>query len=131
MQVKRRPPDEKVPSGFEIVIDGARTHTGLDAVEWAKRGEGLGAGEICANSVDADGTRAGYDVEMTRAIADAVGIPVIASGGGGTAAHVAEVCTAGRADAAIVASIIHRREVTIPELKRELVCLGLPMRMQW
>ena len=131
MQVKRCAPTGAIPSGYEVVIDGARVHTGMDAVEWAKRGEGLGAGEICANSVDADGTKAGYDVEMTRAIAEAVGIPVIASGGGGTAAHIAEVCMNGKADAAIVASIIHRREITIPELKRGLDRMGVPMRMRW
>ena len=131
MQVKRCPPTDKIPSGFEIVIDGARTHTGMDAVEWAKRGEDLGAGEICANSVDADGERTGYDVEMTRAIAEAVSIPVIASGGGGCAAHIARVCSEGKADAAIVASIIHRRETTIPDLKKELAAMGVPMRMNW
>ena len=131
MQVKRCAPTEKIPSGFEIVIDGARVRTGLDAVEWARRGEGLGAGEICANSVDADGTKEGFDVGMTRVIAEAVSIPVIASGGGGSAAHIAEVCTDGKADAAIVASIIHRREITIPALKRELDGMGVPMRMRW
>ena len=131
MQVKRCRPSEDIPSGFEVVIDGARTRTGMDAVAWAQRGEGLGAGEICANSVDADGTKAGYDLEMNRAIAEAVHIPVIASGGGGSARHIAEVCTQGKGDAAIVASIIHRRETTIPDLKRELAALGVPMRMKW
>ena len=131
MQVKRCAPTAQIPSGFEIVIDGARVRTGMDAVEWSRRGEGLGAGEICANSVDADGEKAGYDVEMTRTIAEAVGIPVIASGGGGCAAHVAEVCAEGKADAAILASIIHRRETTIPDLKRELIEMGVPVRMNW
>jgi cyclase len=131
MQIKRCSPTERIPSGFEIVIDGARTHTGIDAVEWARKGEGLGAGEICANSVDADGTKTGFDVEMNRAVSEAVGIPVIASGGGGTATHIADVCTQGKADAAIVASIIHLRETTIPELKNELAAMGVPMRMNW
>ena len=131
MQVQRVAKSEKIPSGFEICIDGARTATGLDAVEWAKRGEGMGAGEICANSIDADGTKAGYDVAMTRTVAEAVGIPVIASGGGGSAEHIRDVCTEGKGDAAIIASIIHRRETTIPELKNELAALGVPMRMNW
>ncbi len=131
MQVQRVPKSEKIPSGFEIFIDGARTATGLDAIEWARRGEGLGAGELCVNSIDQDGARAGYDLPLTRLMAEAVGIPVIASGGGGSAQHIYDVCTEGKADAAIVASIIHRRETTIPELKRELNALGLPMRMNW
>lgn len=131
MQVKRCPPSASIPSGFEVVIDGARVHTGMDAIEWAKRAADLGAGEICANSVDADGTKAGYDVEMTRAVAEAVGVPVIASGGGGSAAHLAEVLTDGKADAAIVASIVHRRETTIPTLKGELAAMGVPVRMTW
>jgi len=131
MQIKRCAPTGKIPSGFEIVIEGARRHTGMDAIEWARRGEDLGAGEICANSVDADGTREGYDVEMNRAIAEAVGIPVIASGGGGSAEHIRDVCVEGRADAAILASIIHRREIAIPELKKQLAAMGVPVRMRW
>ncbi len=131
MQVQRAPATEKIPSGWEICIDGGRTRTGLDALEWARRGEGLGAGELCVNSIDQDGTRAGYDIPLTRAMAEAVGIPVIASGGGGSAQHVYDVCTDGKADAAILASIIHRREMTIPDLKKELAAMGLPMRMNW
>lgn len=131
MQVQRVGRSEKIPSGWEIYIDGARTPTGLDAIEWAKRGEGLGAGELCVNSIDQDGSRSGYDIPLTRAMAEAVAIPVIASGGGGTAQHIYDVCTEGKADAAIVASIIHRREVTIPDLKKDLAARGLPMRMNW
>jgi len=131
MQVLRVAPSERVPSGWEIYVDGGRTATGLDAIEWARRGEGLGAGELCVNSIDQDGTREGYDISLTRAIAEAVDIPVIASGGGGCARHIYEVCTQARADAAIVASIIHRRETTIPQLKRELAGMGLPVRMTW
>lgn len=131
MQVQRVPKSEKIPSGFEIYIDGARTPAGLDAIEWAKRGEGLGAGELCVNSIDQDGARAGYDVPLTRLMAEAVGIPVIASGGGGSARDIYNVCTEGKADAAIVASIIHRRETTIPGLKKELQALGLAVRMKW
>jgi cyclase len=131
MQVKRVAASEKLPSGWEIWIDGARTPSGLDAIEWAQRGEGMGAGELCVNSIDQDGTREGYDIPLTRAMAEAVGIPVIASGGGGAAPHIAAVCTEGKADAAIIASIIHRRETTIPELKKELADIGVPMRMKW
>ena len=131
MQVQHVGISEKIPSGWEIYIDGARTPTGLDALEWARRGEGLGAGELCVNSIDQDGSRTGYDIPLTRAMAEAVRIPVIASGGGGTARHIADGCTQGKADAAIVASIIHRREVTIPVLKRELKGMGVAMRMNW
>ena len=131
MQVQRVAKSEKIPSGFEIYIDGARTPAGLDAIEWAKRGEGLGAGELCVNSIDQDGARAGYDIPLTRLMAEAVGIPVIASGGGGGARDIYDVCTDGKADAAIVASIIHRRQTTIPKLKKELNGLGLPVRMSW
>jgi len=131
MQVRRVTKCRGIPSGFEVFIDGARTATGLDALEWAKRGEELGAGELCVNSIDRDGTREGYDVALTRAIADAVSVPVIASGGGGCARHIAEVCTKGKADAAIVASIIHRRDVTLPRLKSELAGMGVPVRMRW
>ena len=131
MQVRRVGASEKIPSGFEVYIDGARTPTGLDALEWSRRGEAMGAGELCVNSIDKDGMKSGYDIPLTRAIAEAVGIPVIASGGGGTAEHIREVCTDGKADAAIVASIIHRREITIPELKQQLNAVGLPMRMRW
>ena len=131
MQAKKVGKSEKIPSGWEIYIDGARTATGLDALEWSKRGEGLGAGELCVNSIDQDGMRAGYDIPLTRTIAESVGIPVIASGGGGNARHIYDVCTEARADAAILASIIHRREMTIPRLKMQLMDMGLPMRIKW
>ena len=131
MQAQQVPRSDKIPSGWEIYIDGAQTATGLDAIEWSRLGEGLGAGELCVNSIDQDGMRSGYDVPLTRMIAESVGIPVIASGGGGSAQHIYDVCTEAKADAAIVASIIHRREITIPELKQQLADMGLPMRMQW
>ena len=129
MQVQRVGESEKVPSGYEIVIDGGRTFTGLDALEWARRGEGLGAGELCVNSVDRDGTTAGFEIELTRAMAEAVGIPVIASGGAGSAEHLAEVFTAGKADAAIVASITHYGQYTIGEIKSELAARGIDVRL--
>ncbi len=131
MQVLRVGPSDKIPSGWEIYVDGGRTATGLDAVEWSRRGVDLGAGELCVNSIDRDGTLEGYDIPLTRTIAQAVGVPVIASGGGGSALHIYEVCTEAKADAAIVASIIHRRETTIPALKRELMDMGLAVRMNW
>ena len=128
MQVKRVPRSQAVPFGFEIFIDGARTATGLDAVEWAKRGESLGAGELVVNSIDADGAKTGYDVELTRKMSDAVGIPVIASGGAGEPSHIYDVCTEGRADAAIVASMIHFGTHSIPQIKEYLAGRGLAVR---
>lgn len=124
-RVGRRP---ETPSGYEVIIDGGRRPTGRDAVQWAREGERLGAGEICVNSIDRDGTRDGYDLELTRAVSDAVSIPVIASGGAGEPAHLREVFTAGGADAAIVASIVHYGECSIPELKRYLAEAGVEVR---
>jgi imidazole glycerol-phosphate synthase subunit HisF len=118
----------QVPSGYEIVINGGRTPMGLDAVAWARQGEALGAGEIVVNSIDADGTRAGYEIRLTRLIADAVGIPVIASGGGGRPEHLYEVLTDGHADAALVASMLHFGEYTVDEIKAYLQGRGLKMR---
>jgi len=131
MQVRRVAPSAQVPSGFEVVIDGGRVPTGMDAVAWACRGEALGAGELCINSIDRDGTSAGYDIPLTAAIATRVGIPVIASGGAGTPEHIYEACTAGRADAAIVASMIHYGRWTIAGIKERLAAMGLPVRRHW
>ena len=114
--------------GWEVFVSGGRVATGLDAVQWAQRVEALGAGEILLTSMDGDGTQAGYDVELTRAIADVVGIPVIASGGAGTLDHFAEVLTAGRADAVLAASLFHFRQLAIPDLKRYLHEQGIPVR---
>jgi imidazole glycerol-phosphate synthase subunit HisF len=113
------------------VIDGGRTFTGLDAFEWAQRGEALGAGELCVNSVDQDGTTAGFEIPLTRRMAELVGIPVIASGGGGSPEHLAQVFTEGKADAAIVASIIHYGQYTIGQIKAQLAEQHIPMRMTW
>lgn len=129
MQVQRVGQSDKIPSGFEIVIDGGRTFTGLDALEWAKRGEGLGAGELCVNSIDRDGTTAGFDIELTRAMSELVWIPVIASGGAGSPQDLADVFIEGKADAAIVASITHYDEYTIGEIKDAIAKQGVPMRM--
>ena len=128
MQVKRVEPSDAIPSGFEVFIDGARVATGMDAVEWAQRGVELGAGEIVANSIDADGVQTGYDVELTRRIAEAVEVPVIASGGAGEPVHIYDVCTEGKADAAIVASMVHFGTYSIPQIKDDLRARGLPMR---
>lgn len=128
MQVKRGEPREGFPSGCEVVIDGGRAPTGRDALAWAREGERLGAGELCINSIDRDGTRAGYDLEVTRLISESVSIPVIASGGAGTPKHLYEAFTAGAADAAIVASIVHYGEHPIPDLKRYLRSRGVEVR---
>ncbi len=120
------------PSRWEVVISGGREPTGLDAVEWARRAVSLGAGEILLTSMDADGTRAGYDLELTRAVASAVPVPVIASGGAGNKEHFFQVLTRGKADAALAASLFHDRELTIAEVKEYLAAKGVPVRIvEW
>ena len=131
MDVLRVAPSPAIPSGYEIVINGGRTRMGRDAVAWAKQGEQLGAGEIVVNSIDADGTRTGYELALTRLIADAVRVPVIASGGGGKPEHLYDVLTEGGADAALVASILHYGTYTIRELKGYLHGRGLKIRMNY
>lgn len=116
------------PSGYEITVRGFRNRTGIDAVEWARKAEALGAGEIVVNSVDADGTRAGFELTITRLIADAVGIPVVASGGAGCSEHLRAAFVDGHADAAIVAGMLHTWDYTIPQIKRELLSMGVPIR---
>lgn len=131
MDVKKVPSSEKIPSGYEMVINGGRTYVGVDALEWARRGESLGAGEICLNSIDADGTKEGYELELNRLIASNVSIPVIASGGAGTIEHIFEVLSEGMADAALVASITHYGDFTIREIKSYLHDKGVKVRMNW
>ncbi len=114
---------------WEVYVHGGRTPVGRDAVAWAVEGERLGAGEILLTSMDRDGTRDGYDLELTRTVAEAVGIPVIASGGVGTFQHLYDGLVAGKADAALAASIFHYREHTIPEAKRYLRERGVPVRL--
>jgi cyclase len=114
---------------WEVYVHGGRTPTGKDAVSWAVEGARLGAGEVLLTSMDRDGTKDGYDLELTRAIAMAVGVPVIASGGAGTLAHLYEGLTAGGADAALAASMFHYREVTVPEVKRYLAERGVAVRL--
>ena len=131
MDVKRVPPSEKIPSGYEIVIDGGRTYMGIDAIWWAKEAERLGAGEICLNSIDADGTQNGYELNLTRLVAESVHIPVIASGGAGSIDHIYDVLTIGKADAALVASITHYGTYTVRQIKEELTRRGVKVRERW
>lgn len=119
---------EKEDGSYEVVVAGGRKATGLDAIEWAKRGEALGAGEILLTSMDADGTKAGFDLKMTKAITDAVGIPVIASGGCGTLEHFSEVFEETNCDAALAATLFHFRELTVPQVKDYLRTKDIPVR---
>jgi imidazole glycerol-phosphate synthase subunit HisF len=114
--------------GWDVYTHGGRRETGVDAVAWAERAAGLGAGEILLTSMDRDGTRDGFDIELTRAVVDAVDVPVVASGGVGTLDHLVEGATIGEADAVLAASIFHRREYTIAEAKAHLAAHGVPVR---
>ncbi|MBE3593116.1 MAG: imidazole glycerol phosphate synthase subunit HisF [Thermoanaerobacter sp.] len=125
IDAKKRPDG----TGYNVYINGGRIDTGLDAVEWAKKVENLGAGEILLTSMDKDGTKDGYDIELTRLISEAVNIPVIASGGAGKPEHFKEVFTQGKADAALAASVFHYGELDIKELKRYLKDEGIPVRL--
>ena len=125
IDAKRRPDG----SGFNIYKNGGRVDVGLDAVEWAQKAERLGAGEILLTSMDCDGTKAGYDIELTREIAEAVAIPVIASGGAGRLGHFEEALTKGKADAALAASLFHYKELEIKEVKKYLREQGIPVRL--
>ena len=116
-------------TGWNIYKNGGRLDVGIDAVEWAKKVESLGAGEILLTSMDGDGTKAGYDLELTRAIADSVSIPVIASGGAGTLEHFKEALTDGGADAALAASLFHYKELEIKEVKEYLRNEGISVRL--
>ena len=131
MDVKKVERSEKTPSGYEIVIHGGRTYMGIDALAWAKEAEKLGAGEICLNSIDADGSQQGYEMALTPLISENVNIPVIASGGAGNIDHMYEVLTSGKADAALVASIVHYGTYTIRQIKDELDDRGVKVRMRW
>lgn len=131
MDVKHVGVREDTPSGYEIVINGGRTYMGIDALAWAKEAESLGAGEICLNSIDADGVREGYELVLTRLISQNVNIPVIASGGAGTPAHMVDVLTRGAADAALIASMVHYGTYTISEIKSFLDNSGVKVRKNW
>jgi len=131
-QVKHVGITPDLPSGYEVFIDGARQATGMDAIEWVRRGEELGAGEVVVNSIDRDGTASGYDLDITRAVADAVNIPVIASGGAGNVDHIADGFERGAAQAAIISSILYsprfERNFGVRELKEALIARGVAMR---
>lgn len=116
--------DPSMPSGYRVFINGGRTKTDLDARTWAQRAEVLGAGEIVLNSIDADGTKEGYELALTRMISESVNVPVVASGGAGTPQHIAAVLTTGKADAALVASMVHLDGYTIADIKNYLVGVG-------
>lgn len=126
IDAKRRPDG----SGWNVYKNGGRVDMGIDAVEWAVRANALGAGEILLTSMDCDGTKAGYDLELTRAVADAVSVPVIASGGAGTMEHFYDALTKGGADAALAASLFHYKELEIREVKDYLAARGVPVRRQ-
>ena len=129
MDVLKSAPSSDLPSGYEIVIDGGRTRTEKDALAWALEGEKRGAGELVVNSIDADGTKAGYEICLTSMISNSVRIPVIASGGAGTPEHLSEVFSEGKADAALVASMLHYGEYTISEIKSHLSADGHQIRV--
>jgi len=131
MDVKKVETSAKKPSGYEIVIHGGRKYTGIDALWWAQEAERLGAGEICLNSIDADGTQEGYEITLTSLISTSVRIPVIASGGAGKPEHLVDVLTRGRADAALIASMVHYRNYTIREIKDYLENSGVKVRRLW
>ncbi len=131
MDILKVPVSDDIPSGYEMVINGGRTRMGIDALAWAIRGEELGAGELVVNAIDADGTKEGYELNLTRMISEAVRIPVIASGGAGTPDHLYDVLTEGKADAALVASMVHYGEYTVSGIKQELHDRGLHIRMSW
>ena len=122
---------DRVPSGYEVVINGGRTPTGRDAIAWVIEGEQRGAGELVVNSIDADGTREGYELKLTRMVAESVSIPVIASGGAGEPEHLYDVLTEGKADAALVASMVHYGDYTVSGLKRWLSNKGIKVRLKY
>ena len=131
MDVKRVTPSPQIPSGYEIVINGGRTAMGIDALWWAREAERLGAGEICLNSIDADGTQDGYELNLTPLISSRVKIPVIASGGAGTPAHLVDVLKQGQADAALIASMVHYGAYSIKGIKEFLDQQHIPTRLTW
>ena len=120
--------DKSMPSGYRIFINGGRVKTDLDAREWAQKAVSLGVGEIVLNSIDADGTKNGYEIALTKMIAESVGVPVVASGGAGKPEHLADVFTRGSADAALIATMVHSGEYTVSSIKRALSAQNIPVR---
>ena len=131
MDVKKVERSAKIPSGYEVWIKGGRQPMGIDALWWAKEAENLGAGEIVLNSIDADGTKEGYELTITEMIASEVKIPVVASGGAGHPEHLSEVLTKGKADAALIASMVHYGLYTIRKIKEYLAKKGVKVRLKW
>ena len=121
--------DEQMPSGYRVYINGGRIKTDLDALEWAKKAVELGAGEIVLNSIDADGTKNGYELDLTKMISENVSVPVIASGGGGTPEHLADALTKGKADAALMATMVHSGKYTVESIKKDLQKMNIPVRL--
>lgn len=131
IDARRRSPNDANPqSGWDVFVRGGRENTGLDAVAWAKEVANRGAGELLVTSMDGDGTQAGYDLELTRAIADQVDIPVIASGGAGTSEHIRQALTDGKAEAALLASLLHYGQLTISDIKQYLADNQVPIRIE-
>jgi cyclase len=128
MDAKRVQKSKSISSGYEVWINGGRTPMGIDALEWAQRAQNLGAGEICLNSIDADGTSDGYELTLTSLISGAVSIPVIASGGAGKPEHLKDVFVKSNADAALIASMVHYQHYTVGEIKSCLAGEGVPVR---
>lgn len=128
MDAKKVRKTRKIPSGYEVVINGGRTPMGIDTVQWAKKAQGLGAGEICLNSIDADGTNQGYELTLTSMIAGATSIPIIASGGAGKPEHIKDVFLKTGAAAALIASMVHYKRYTIGQIKTYLAKEGIPVR---
>lgn len=128
MDAKR---DENMKSGYRVYINGGRVATELDALDWALQAVELGAGEIVLNSIDADGTRQGYELTLTKLISEHTEVPIIASGGGGTSGHLAEVLTSAKADAALIASMVHSGEYTVGSIKKDLAKMGVPVRLDF
>ncbi len=129
MDVKQVEKSDIIPSGYEIVIHGGRKHMDLDALAWARQCQELGAGELCINSIDADGMRDGYELNLTRMICEAVSIPVIASGGAGSPEHMYQAVTEGKASAALIASIVHYGQYTIADCKEHMARRGAKVRL--
>ena len=123
--------DPLMPSGYRVYINGGRLATDRDALDWAREAVDRGAGEIVVNSIDADGTKDGYELTLTRLISTGVGVPVVASGGAGRPEHLIDVLTKGQADAALIASMVHFGEYRIPEIKQHLRENGIPVRMDY
>ena len=130
MDVKQVEKSELIPSGYEVVIHGGRKFMGIDAINWAKECEKLGAGELCINSIDADGVREGYELKLTRLICDSVNIPVIASGGAGSPEHMYEAVSEGGASAALIASIVHYGQYSIAQCKEHMAKRGAKVRLR-